>query len=409
MRILFLSRWFPYPPSNGSKLRIFNLLRGLARLHEVTLLSFADQPEVEAGAAELQAVCRQVQVVPWKVYNPHSRRARLGFLSLTPRFVVDTYSQEMARQIEELLATGSYDLVIASQLDMAVYSRHFGQTPALFEEVEVGVLYENFVRAESLWPRLRHGLTWAKHRRYLTSLLRDFQLATVVSERERDLLVAQIPRGGHRPVAVIPNCVDLASYRAVEGNPEPDTLIFTGSFTYQPNYEAMHWFVGQVYPHIQAEAPAVRLQITGNHANQPLPPARGVSLTGLVADVRPLLRRAWLSVVPLHTGGGTRLKILEAMALGTPVVATSKGAEGLDVQAGQHLLIADTPQAFAAQVIRLLREPDLRRQLAENAQQLVQQRYDWAGVLPRFLDLVDQVSSRKAQVSSRKANELSCN
>ena len=109
-----------------------------------------------------------------------------------------------------------------------------------------------------------------------------------------------------------------------------------------------------------------------------------------------------MQTAPLHTGGGTRLKILEAMALGTPVVATSKGAEGLDVQAGQHLLIADTPQDFAAQVIRLLREPGLRRRLAENGQQLVQQRYDWAGVLPRFLDLVDQVTGCKA-------NELSCN
>ncbi len=400
MRILFLSRWFPYPPSNGSKLRIFNLLRGLAQVHEVTLLSFADQLEVDAGAAELRAVCRQVQVLPWKAYNPNSRRARLGFLSLTPRFVVDTYSQEMGRHIEALLAADNYDLVIASQLDMAVYSRCFGRTPALFEEVEVGVLYENFVRAESLWPRLRHGLTWAKHRRYLASLLQDFQLATVVSDRERDLLAAQV--NGHRPVEVIPNCVDLTSYQAIQGVPESDTLIFTGSFTYQPNYEAMRWFVGQVYPHIQAEAPAVRLQITGNHADLPLPPARGVSLTGFVADVRPLLRRAWVSVAPLHTGGGTRLKILEAMALGTPVVATSKGAEGLDVQAGQHLLIADTPQDFAAQVIRLLREPGLRRRLAENGQQLVQQRYDWAGVLPRFLDLVDQVTGCKA-------NELSCN
>jgi glycosyltransferase involved in cell wall biosynthesis len=125
-----------------------------------------------------------------------------------------------------------------------------------------------------------------------------------------------------------------------------------------------------------------------------------VTLTGFVDDVRPLIAQSWISVVPLHTGGGTRLKILEAMALGTPVVATSKGAEGLDVQSGRHLLIADTPEAFAQSAIRLLKEPELRRQLAKSAYQLIREKYDWAVVIPRFLALTERVAHPRKETAN---------
>jgi glycosyltransferase involved in cell wall biosynthesis len=391
MKILFLSRWFPYPPNNGSKLRIYNLLRGLVQHHEVTLLSFADQPDVDPNISELQLFCQEVQVVPWKLFNPHSRRARLGFLSLKPRSVIDTFSPEMKDRINQILSEKNYDLVIASQIDTAVYSQYFRDLPALFEEIEVGVLYEQFSQAASFKHRLRSGLTWLKHRRHLASLLKNFQVCTVVSERERQYLSQAV--NGNTAIEVIPNCVNLTSYSDVQETPQPNTLIFTGAFSYSPNYEAMVWFLHKVYPLIQTQVPDVHLTITGNHQNRTLPPASNVTLTGFVDDVRPLIARSWASVVPLHTGGGTRLKILEAMALGTPVVATSKGAEGLDVQTGKHLLIADTPDAFAQEVIRLLKEPELRRQLADNAYQLVREKYNWEVVIPRFLYLVEQTAN----------------
>jgi polysaccharide biosynthesis protein PslH len=154
----------------------------------------------------------------------------------------------------------------------------------------------------------------------------------------------------------------------------------------------MVWFLHEVYPHIQAKIPDIHLIITGNHANRSLPSASNVTLTGYVDDIRPLIARSWISVVPLHTGGGTRLKILEAMSLRTPVVTTPKGAEGLDVQAGQHLLIADTPEAFAQAVVRLLQDPALRRQLASDAYQLVREKYDWMVIMPHFLELVERAA-----------------
>jgi glycosyltransferase involved in cell wall biosynthesis len=389
MKVLFLSRWFPYPPSNGSKLRIYNLIRGLSTRHQVTLLSFADQPQADPNLPELASLCQQVRVVPWKPFMPNSQRARLGFLSPLPRSVIDTFSREMKECIEQTLERTDYDLAIASQIDMAAYSPYLRSIPALFEEAEVGVLYERFARSRSPWHRLRCGLTWGKHRRYLANLLRNFRACTVVSDRERQLVSHAIP--GYGPIEIIPNCVDLGAYTDVQEMPHANTLIFTGSFTYAPNYEAMRWFLDQVYPHVQAQVPGVHLSITGAHGGLPLPPASAVTLTGFVDDVRPLIARSWVSIVPLHTGGGTRLKILEAMALKTPVVATTKGAEGLDVQPGKHLIIADTPQEFAHSIARLLKEPELRRQIAENAYCLVREKYHWEAIMPRFLELVEHV------------------
>lgn len=386
MNILFLSRWFPYPPGNGSKLRIYNLLRGLARQHTVNLLSFADEPVAAADVQVMQSICASVQVVPWAGFNPTSSRARAGFLSLTPRSMLDTFSPEMDHRIRQTLLDSRIELVVASQIDMAAYADSFRDYPALFEEVEIGVLYDQFQQANSLLGRARYGLTWAKYRRYLRRLMRNFNYSTVASEQERQLVRRVLPDTGR--VRVMPNCINLADYSAVAEPEQAHTLIYTGAFSYFANYQAMTWFVGQVYPRIKADVPATRLVITGNHADRPLPPAPDVTLTGFVDDVRPCIASAAVSLAPIWHGGGTRLKILEAMALGTSVVATSKGAEGLDVKPDEHLLIADTPTEFAAAVVRLLRDESLRQRLAENAFQRVRQKYDWAALMPEFLELV---------------------
>lgn len=391
MKILFLSRWVPYPPNNGSKLRIYNLLRGLGEKHDVTLLTFQDQPDVAPDEDALLKVCRNVHLVPYKRFDPQSGAARLGFLSPKPRSVIDTFSQQMAQSIAREIATGSYDAVVASQIDMAVYHDYFQSIPALFEELEVGTLYENFAHANNWKTRLRAGLTWTKYRRYLATVLQQYRLCTAVSEQERQLLMAQI--GTETPIAVVPNCIDLASYADVPRTPRPDTLIFTGSFTYEPNYEAMVWFVQHVLPRIQAERPQVQLFITGNHADRSLPPAENVTRTGFVDDVRTWIASSWVALAPIWTGGGTRLKILEAMALHAPVVATAKGAEGLNARHGEHLLLADDPEAFAQAVLCLLQDEVVRDRVAQGGHQLVRQHYDWAAVLPDFRAMVERVAA----------------
>jgi glycosyltransferase involved in cell wall biosynthesis len=390
MRILFLSRWYPYPPDNGSKLRIYNLLRGLAQEHEVTLLSFVDREDVDLDAPAMRSLCRQIHVVPWKEFEPQSWRARFGFIGLTPRSALDTFSPEMAKRIQQTLTTEDYDLVIASQWSMASYGHCWDGLAAVFEEVEIGVPYERFAHATSVRDRLRHGLTWAKHRAYLARLMQHFRACTVVSDQEHQLLSKAVP--GFEAIAVIPNCINLSEYADVRDKPQANSLIFTGSFRYFANHDAMTWFMQDVYPYIQTQVPDVRLTITGDHADLPLPRAENVTLTGFVDDVRPLIASAWASLVPIRVGGGTRLKILEAMALGTPVVATSKGAEGLEVQDGEHILIADTPDAFGRAVLRLLADTGLRTRLADRGYELVRDNYDWAAVIPGFLDLIEKVA-----------------
>jgi glycosyltransferase involved in cell wall biosynthesis len=215
----------------------------------------------------------------------------------------------------------------------------------------------------------------------------------VVSEQEKQLLSRNVPC--QIPVEVIPNCISLSDYQEVKENPQQGTLIFTGSFRYQPNYDAMIWFLTDVFPLIQTEIPDVKLIITGDHANLPLPGLSGVTLTGFVKDIRPLVARSTVSIVPIRHGGGTRLKILEAMALHTPVVSTSKGAEGLAVTQGKDILIADSPMEFAKAVCRLIFEPELRDKLVENAHQLIVEKYNWAVVIPKFLHLIESITASR--------------
>jgi glycosyltransferase involved in cell wall biosynthesis len=167
-------------------------------------------------------------------------------------------------------------------------------------------------------------------------------------------------------------------------------LIFSGSFRYQPNYYAMQWFVSQVFPLILEKIPEVQLVITGDHANLPLSQTKNISLAGYVDDIKSLIASCNVSIVPLWSGGGTRLKILEAMALGTPVVATSKGAEGLLAENGEHILIADQPEIFARTVIKILTDKKLREFLASNALQLVKAKYDWRAMMPKFLGFLER-------------------
>jgi glycosyltransferase involved in cell wall biosynthesis len=386
MKILFLSSWFPHPPNNGAKLRIYNLLRGLAQQNQVTLLSFTDQPHANQHATELRDLCHEIQVMALRTFQPQSWQAKMAFFSTKPRSVVGTFSPEMKQCIEQTLAKQSYDLVIASQWNVAGYGHYFQGLPALFEEVELGLYHQQFVQASSLRERIRCGLTWTKHRNYIARLLRYFRVYTVASEQEKRLLTQIAP--GDKAIHVIPNCVRVADYHRCQ-SPQPNTLVFTGSFRYHANYDAMLWFLQEVYPRIQARVPAVRLVITGDHANLPVPPAENVTLAGMVDDIRPLVAQAWISLAPIRIGGGTRLKILEAMALGTTVVTTSKGAEGLDLLHDVHALIADSAEAFADAVIRLLEGPILRKRLADSARQLVHEKFDWDAVLPHFQHVVE--------------------
>jgi glycosyltransferase involved in cell wall biosynthesis len=395
MRVLFLSRWFPFPPDNGSRLRVFNLLGSLAARHEIELISFASEPPTAAQVDTLRAFCRRVDTVIYRPFQPRRWQALLGFVSPKPRSVIDTHSPELQALTVRAARESKPDLVIASQIDMAPYALAAPGVPRIFEEVELTGPYENYVRRRSPLRRLRHGLGWWKTARYAASILRAFQGCTVVSEAEREQVWRVLP--GYDPVAVIPNGVDVARLTSVFGEPQADTLIYSGALTYHANFDAMAFFLREVFPRIRAERPSARIAITGKLKGVPLdrlPRPEGVVFTGYLDDIRPAVAQSWVSVAPLRQGGGTRLKILEALALGTPVVATPKGAEGLDLTPGRDLLIADDPAEFAAAVVRVLRDPELRAALSRNGRQAVEVKYDWQTIGRRFCDFVEAAVSK---------------
>ena len=393
MQILFLSRWFPFPPDNGAKLRIANLLRGLRDLNEIIFLGFSDNPAVDQKNCDIHALCKRVDVLSWKAYNPNSINAIVSFFNPAPRSIVDTFSKEMGEKIIQILGEERINVVVADSLTMASYAASFEGLPAVFEEMELGVSYDAMKKSSSVTKRFRNKITWEKQKIYLEKLLRGFAATTVVSENERKLFLKTFP--DYKSIHVIPNCVNVQSYLNVNEDPVPQSLIFTGSFNYEPNYDAMVWFTADILPKIRAKIPDVILKITGDSANKPFPNASNIIQTGFVEDIKPLVAQSWASITPLRIGGGTRLKILESMALKTPVVATSKGAEGLDLVAGKHLLVADSEDDFAQAVIRLLTHRELRENLVENAFKIVREKYDWARVLPGYQSILEDVVSIK--------------
>lgn len=405
MRILFLSGWFPYPPDNGARMRNYNLLRQLARRHEIALLSFVREDRVSKdGRRSVESFCQVLGTVLYRNAQISRPRALLSLFSTRPRSLLRNFNPQMAVQVQEALHQHTFDLIIASEIGpgmcTAPYVLGLDGIPRVIEDLELLMMW-NQIQAQNTWMgRVRLGVTCWKQRRYTAHLLRQIEGCTVASDQERALLQSIVP--DFEPLAVIPNGLDLGLYEGDWGPSAPDTLIFPGALTYGANFSAMAFFLRAVFPLIRSQRPGVTLRITGRTDGVPLhhlPANDGVILTGYLEDVRPAVAQSQVCVAPLVTGGGTRLKILEAMVLGTPVVSTSRGAEGLEVTPGDDILIADEPAEFADAVVRLLGDPALRAKLAANGRRLVYEQYGWERVAKKLDRLLRQV------VEKRRARE----
>lgn len=401
MRLLFLSGWFPYPPDNGARLRVYNLVRQLATRHEIVLLSFVRAGRPSPERTPMVSYCQAVETVPFRPFRPHRLRALLGLLSPQPRSLIATRSPKMEVLIRRTLQERSYDLIIASEIGtgtgMSSYVTGKEGIPCVLEDLELSMI-QSKIQAQHTWVgQWRHLLTWWKLQGYTRRLLRRMAGCTVASEEEKGLVRRFAPDG--LPLAVVPNGVDVKAYTGDFGLPHPDSLVFSGALTYSANFEAMHFFLTKVFPLIKSQCPDVTLRITGRTDGVPLETLSqqpGVVFTGYLDDVRPTIAQSKVSVVPLQQGGGTRLKILEAMALGTPVVSTTKGAEGLDATHGIDILLADRPTEFAKAVLHLLSDGALRARLAANGRRLVEERYSWATCAQQLEKLLNQVVEQRA-------------
>jgi glycosyltransferase involved in cell wall biosynthesis len=317
------------------------------------------------------------------------------FLSAAP--VVTRPIPQMQALTRRLLAERQFEVVVVSGAVMEKYARQApaGTSLALEEHNSLSrMMYERY-RAGRGWPaRGQYWFSWQKMRRYERALYGRFDLVTLVSEQDREYS-KRIVHDQNARVRVIPNGVDCAANPFQGARRAATELIYNGALTYQANYDAVRFFLAEIYPLIRATKPETTFKVTGSTDGVPLGGLaldESVTLTGYVEDIRPEVAGAAVCVIPLKEGGGTRLKILEALALGTPVVSTSKGAEGLAVRAGEHLLIADDPGCFARETTRLLEDEALRRRLAENGRRLVEARYDWRQIGRDYTALIERLA-----------------
>jgi len=395
-RILFLSTWCPLPPDNGSRIRAYHLLRALASAHEVTAVVFDPERCCEAPVARFpelgSATMHRVAVDPFR-YTHLPQWVKY----LSPLPVSLWPAREMRRIARSLWHREAFDAVVAVQSPVARYAL-MREGPARILDMDTALAWQmrgRHVQESGLASQLRTWTSWQKAECAERALLRRFHVSTVVSAAEVTYLRRLSGPAGAR-IEVIPNGVDCTYHRPGIAAKQPGSLVYNGALTYSANYDAMRYFVQDVFPLVHRDCPDIRLRITGSTAGVDLVPLEQnhVEFTGYVQDIRPIVAGSAVCVVPLRQGGGTRLKILEAMALGTAVVSTSKGAEGLDVMDGVHLLIADDPAAFASATRSLLQDAGLRDRLVTNARRLVEERYDWREIGGRFVSLVEGTVAR---------------
>lgn len=398
MKILALSTWFPYPPDNGSKMRTYHLLSHLGSNHELDLITLSQSAKDADHIGEVRKFCRRVSAFPEPHFHPEERATWLGFLSLSPRYFLAHHSPEMDKLAARWTSEEKYDAVIAITLGAAPYAARLDTPFRVLDQhnVESYVIKRQSENEHSPIRRLRYTPTWLKTRRFERGLTERFDAITVVSDNEQ-MLMRQVLGNGHGDrVHVIPNGVDPKLLDFKPPQKERRLITFTGSLSYKPNFDAAMRLCRDILPSVARDIPDIRLRITGKLDGLDigdLSNAPGIEFTGYVDDIKPLVASASALVVPLKFGGGTRLKILEAMALGTPVISTPMGVEGLGTEDGRNILLGDTDEELARQTVLALSNPELSASIAENAMELIKDRYLWPDIASDFERVVTRVMS----------------
>jgi glycosyltransferase involved in cell wall biosynthesis len=393
-RILFVTEKFPHPIDDGGQIRTYHVLRCLSARLPVTLVSLdapsaADEEAIRALSVEV--VCCGPRRRPWTA--PFF--AAQALFTRAPYPMRKNFSRALLGEIRKRIAGGGIGTVHFNHLDAAQYVEHLGpertQVRAVFDTHNLLTrMYERFARTASNPLRKSYAtVQWWKMARFEPALLRAVDRVLVCSDLEREL----VHTWGVDGAMIVPNGVDLTRFARIERRPratsEPPVIVFTGALSYLPNAEGVRWFVESVVPELRKVLPRFRLVVVGKGAPRSLiahaKPGE-IEFTGWVADVRPWLAQADVCVVPLRIGGGTRIKILEAMAAGVPVVSTRVGAEGIAAREGESILLADEPRAMAQAVAQLCSSAEKARALSERGRALVVAHYGWDTVTASLVD-----------------------
>lgn len=397
MHILFLTQVLPYPLDAGPKIRAYYTLRYLASRHQVTLVSFVRSTDTQEAIAHLRTLCHAVHTIPMQ-RSPLQDGWHLlqSLLKRQPFLIVRDQLPAMTSLLTQLMEEGaSIDAIHADQLWMASYAQLAGEAGhkrpqmVLDQHNAVFRIPERMARqTRNPLKRLLFSLEAKKLAHYEHQTCHQFDYVAWVTTEDHTALYQQ-SNGSQPPTAngttsiSIPICVDPQATPVVQRSLSPRRVTFLGGLHWPPNAEGIVWFASQVWPQILAQVPGAILTVIGKQpppqltATQLKIPASSLEVTGYAEDVMPFLEETAVFVVPLHAGGGMRVKILDAWCWGLPVVSTSIGAEGLAVHDGHNLLLADEAEAFADAVVHLLTKPEQAQQLGRAGRSTVESHYNW--------------------------------
>ncbi len=397
MRILWLKTELLHPVDKGGKIRTYNMLKELKRDHHITYLSLDDGSADLAAREQAQEYCHELICVPHHQREKFSKgfyaELLLNLASGFPYAIKKYESAAMRRQILDLTANGRFDVVICDFLAPAINVPLELSCPSILfqHNVEAMIWKRHFEVQSNPAKKTYLRQQWRKMERFERETCRRFDTVIAVSKEDAEQMREEYAVD---QVFEVPTGVDIDFFTPTgrEGI-EQHNVVFTGSMDWLPNEDAIRYYTDQILPLIRRSLPDATLTVVGRNPYPGLLELsrrdKSIVVTGRVEDVRPYMERAAAYVVPLRIGGGTRLKIYEAMAMEKAIVSTSVGAEGLPLTHGKELFIADTPESFASAVVDLLRNPSLAKKVGQQARQTVSEKFGWDVVAKRFSEICE--------------------
>lgn len=389
-RILFLAQRVPYPPDRGDKITTWRLIERLARNYDVTVAAFTHDADDCAAAKTLEEKGFRMLTQPIGASSSRARRTLWPLASGQPLTLGYYGSRALGRAIAREVE--SCDLAYAYSSSMGAFLRPHGQLPRVMHFAELDSdKWRQYAEREPFpksWVFAREARTLLTFEREIANSFDESVLCTPLEQR---IFEREIPGASS---IVIRNGVDLQQLTPIPETREPDALAFVGVMDYLPNTDGVRWFCDEILPRIQEQRPGARLAIIGSRPTEEvlrLGEREGVRVTGYVDDPKDELAKASVSIAPLRIARGIQNKVLEAMAMGLPVVGTTSATQGVEATPGEHFLLADEAREFAEHVIRLLEAPDEALRLGAASRTFVEQNYDWERVLVPFDELIQKL------------------
>lgn len=403
LKILLVSPWLPWPPFDGARIRILEMLKFLSARHKVTLFAHIHSLDEMKYIEAIQGLCEHIDVELLRgSLTPRLFRMAMGLLNGFPFIQSIHFSRQLARRLANTTANNEFDII---QIELSLLAQYANEISPYCEARKViathnieSQRFEREIRLSSWGFRRCVFLADSMlFRSWEQKSLKKFDGAIAVSEHDRDWIKQ---RHEHACTILVPNGVDTQYFQSKRlDSDDASSIVFTGLMDYLPNIRAVEWFVAEVLPKIRESHPEISFDIVGAKPTEEvraLAKRDGVNVTGQVPDIRPYIDKAFASVVPLRSGGGTRLKILQAMSMGCPVISTAVGAEGLQVSAGENILFAENVEQFLAHLEMLYSSGQSRWEIGNAGRALVTHKYDWQKCLLGVEELYRQLLGEKA-------------